>query len=304
MKQIIVLLGPTAVGKTKISVELALALDGEIVSADSMQLYKEMTIGSAKPSFEEMKGVPHHLVDEIDPKTTFSVAQYQRLAKAAINDILSRGKLPIIAGGTGLYINSLIYDMNFGENPGNPAFRMEMEKLAEGQGKEVVHKLLVEKDPIASEKIHPNNLKKVIRGLERISEEGRIRSFEESFKATQDYDVVLIGLKRDREELYRRINQRVDLFMEQGLIKEVKSLMKDGLSDDNISMMGIGYKEIYDYIQGQTDLERAITLIKQNSRHLGKKQMTWFKRYKGVKWFDLSTLQCPEEEIIKWLKNN
>lgn len=304
MKQIIVLLGPTAVGKTKISVELALALDGEIVSADSMQLYKEMTIGSAKPSFEEMKGVPHHLVDEIDPKTTFSVAQYQRLAKAAINDILSRGKLPIIAGGTGLYINSLIYDMNFGENPGNPAFRMEMEKLAESQGKEVVHKLLVEKDPIASEKIHPNNLKKVIRGLERISEEGRIRSFEESFKATQDYDVVLIGLKRDREELYRRINQRVDLFMEQGLIKEVKSLMKDGLSDDNISMMGIGYKEIYDYIQGQTDLERAITLIKQNSRHLGKKQMTWFKRYKGVKWFDLSTLQCPEEEIIKWLKNN
>lgn len=303
MKKIIVLLGPTAVGKTKISVELALALDGEIVSADSMQLYKEMTIGSAKPNFEEMKGVPHHLVDEIDPKKPFSVAQYQRLAKAAINDIFSRGKLVIIAGGTGLYINSLIYDMDFGENPGNPAFRKEMEKLAEIEGKEVVHKLLVEKDPIASEKIHPNNLKKVIRGLERISEEGSIRSFEESFKAVKDYEVILIGLKRDREELYTRINQRVDLFMEQGLIKEVKSLIEDGLSDENISMMGIGYKEIYDYIQGQTDLDRAITLIKQNSRHLGKKQMTWFKRYKGVKWFDLSTLQCPEEEIIKWLKN-
>ena len=304
MKRIVVILGPTAVGKTKISIELALALEGEIVSADSMQLYKKMSIGSAKPTIEETNLVPHHLVDEIDPMMHFSAAQYQVLAKRAIEDILSRGKLPIISGGTGLYINSLIYEMNFGENPRDLAFREEMESLAKDQGKEAVHKLLAEKDPIAAEKIHPNNLKKVIRGLERVSEEGKIKSFENSFQPIKDYEVVLIGLKRDRKELYARINDRVDLFVEQGLIKEVQGLIRDGLSDENISMLGIGYKEIYDYIQGKTILERAITLIKQNSRHLAKRQMTWFKRYKGVKWFDLSSLECPEEEILKWLRKN
>jgi len=304
MKKIIVLLGPTAVGKTKIAIELALALDGEIVSADSMQLYKKMSIGSAKPTPEEMKQVPHHLVDEIDPTQHFSAAQYQKLAKEAIEDILSRGKLPIIAGGTGLYINALIYKMNFGENPRDSVFREEMEVLAETQGKEAVHRLLAEKDAIAAERIHPNNLKKVIRGLERVSEEGNIKTFEESFQPTKDYDVVLIGLKRDREEIYTRINERVDQFMEQGLIEEIKGLIDDGLTLDNVSMLGIGYKEIYDYIQGETDLDRAITLIKQNSRHLAKRQMTWFKRYEGVTWFDLSSLQCPEEEILKWLKKN
>ena len=304
MKRIVVILGPTAVGKTKISIELALALEGEIVSADSMQLYKKMSIGSAKPTIEETNLVPHHLVDEIDPMMHFSAAQYQVLAKRAIEDILSRGKLPIISGGTGLYINSLIYEMNFGENPRDLAFREEMESLAKDQGKEAVHKLLAEKDPIAAEKIHPNNLKKVIRGLERVSEEGKIKSFENSFQPIKDYEVVLIGLKRDRKELYTRINDRVDLFVEQGLIKEVQGLIRDGLSDENISMLGIGYKEIYDYIQGKTILERAITLIKQNSRHLAKRQMTWFKRYKGVKWFDLSSLECPEEEILKWLRKN
>ena len=304
MKKIIVLLGPTAVGKTKIAIELALALDGEIVSADSMQLYKKMSIGSAKPTPEEMSLVPHHLVDEIDPGEHFSAAQYQKLANAAIEDILSRGKVPIIAGGTGLYINALIYIMNFGENPRNLAFREEMEALAETQGKEAVHRLLAEKDAIGAERIHPNNLKKVIRGLERVCEEGNIKTFEESFQPTEDYDVVLIGLKRGREEIYTRINERVDQFIEQGLIKEVEGLIDDGLTIDNISMLGIGYKEIYDYIQGETDLERAITLIKQNSRHLAKRQMTWFKRYEGVTWFDLSYLQSPEEEILKWLKNN
>lgn len=304
MKRIIVLLGPTAVGKTKIAIELALGLDGEVVSADSMQLYKKMSIGSAKPTQEEIHQVPHHLVDQIDPTEHFTVAQYQRLAKEAIRDILSRGKVPIIAGGTGLYINSLIYDMNFGENPRDLAFREDMEALADAQGKEAVHRLLAEKDPLAAERIHPNNLKKVIRGLERVSEEGNIKSFEESFQPTQDYQVILIGLKRHREELYTRINDRVDHFIEQGLIEEVKTLIEDGLNIHNISMLGIGYKEIYDYIKGITSLERAITLIKQNSRHLAKRQMTWFTRYQGVKWFDLSSLQNPQEEILKWLKNN
>lgn len=304
MKNIIVLLGPTAVGKTKIAIELALALDGEIVSADSMQLYEKMTIGSAKPTIEETRLVPHHLVDQIDPNNYFTAAEYQKLAKQAINDILARGKLPIIAGGTGLYINSLIYDMDFGENPRDRGFREELETLAKEEGNEAVHRLLAEKDPMASERIHPNNLKKVIRGLERVSEEGEIKGFEKSFQPTKDYKVILIGLKRDREELYTRINDRVDQFIEQGLIKEVESLVADGLSTENISMMGIGYKEIYDYIQGKTDLERAITLIKQNSRHLAKRQMTWFRRYEDVKWFDLSSIKSPGEEILKWLKKN
>lgn len=304
MRKIIVLLGPTAVGKTKLAIELALALGGEIVSADSMQLYKKMSIGSAKPTEEELNQVPHHLVDEIDPAQHFTAAQYQKLAKGAIEDILSRGKIPIIAGGTGLYINALIYKMNFGENPRDPAFREEMEALAEVQGKEAVHRLLAEKDPIGAERIHPNNLKKVIRGLERVSEEGSIKTFEESFQPTEDYKVTLIGLKRDREELYDRINQRVDQFIEQGLVDEVKGLIEDDLTVDNISMLGIGYKEIYDYLQGTITLERAITLIKQNSRNLAKRQMTWFRRYPEVKWFDLSSQENPEEEIIKWLKNN
>lgn len=304
MRRIIVLLGPTAVGKTKVAIELALALDGEIVSADSMQLYKKMTIGSAKPSPEEINQVPHHLVDQIDPSQHFTAAQYQKLAKEAIEDIFSRGKTPIIAGGTGLYINALIYKMNFGENPRDPTFRKEMEALAESQGKEAVHNLLAEKDPIAAERIHPNNLKKVIRGLERVSEEGSIKDFEASFQPTQDYQVTLIGLKRDREELYARINQRVNLFIEQGLVDEVRGLIDDGLTVDNISMLGIGYKEIYQYIQGNCDLEEAINLIQQNSRNLAKRQMTWFRRYEGVKWFDLSSLDGPEEEILKWLKNN
>lgn len=304
MRRIIVLLGPTAVGKTKLAIELALGLNGEVVSADSMQLYKKMSIGSAKPTAEEIDLVPHHLVDQIDPFQHFTVAQYQKLAKQAIGDILSRGKVPIIAGGTGLYINSLIYNMDFGENPRDLGFRQEMEALAEVEGNEAVHRLLAEKDPLAAQRIHPNNLKKVIRGLERVSQEGNIKSFKESFQPTEDYQVTLIGLKRDREELYKRINDRVDHFIEQGLIEEVKGLIEDGLNVDNISMLGIGYKEIYDYIQGTTSLERAITLVKQNSRHLAKRQMTWFTRYQGVKWFDLSSLQKPEEEILKWLKNN
>lgn len=304
MKKIIVLLGPTAVGKTKIAIDLALALDGEIVSADSMQLYEKMTIGSAKPTKEEIQQVPHHLVDEIDPSTHFTAAEYQRLARKAIEDILGRGRLPIIAGGTGLYINSIIYEMNFGENPRDTVFREEMEALAKTQGKEAVHLLLAEKDPLAAERIHPNNLKKVIRALERVSEEGEIKSFEKSFQPVKDYSVILIGLKRDRDELYTRINDRVDQFLDQGLIEEVKGLIADGLSDENISMLGIGYKEIYDYLEGKTDLDRAITLIKQNSRHLAKRQMTWFRRYEDVKWFDLTFLKSPEEEILKWLKKS
>ncbi len=304
MRRIVVLLGPTAVGKTKVAIELALALNGEIVSADSMQLYKKMSIGSAKPTEDELNQVPHHLVDAIDPAQHFTAAQYQKLAKEAIENILSRNKTPIIAGGTGLYINALIYKMNFGENPRDLAFREEMESLAEAQGKEAVHRLLAEKDPIAAERIHPNNLKKVIRGLERVSEEGSIKTFEESFQPTEDYQVTLIGLKRDREELYDRINQRVDQFVEQGLVDEVKGLIEDGLTVENISMLGIGYKEIYEYIQGTSDLERAIALIKQNSRNLAKRQMTWFRRYPDVKWFDLSSQENPKEEILKWLKSN
>lgn len=302
---IIAVAGPTAVGKTKFAIMLAQEFDGEVVSCDSMQLYKFMDIGSAKPTPEEMSMAKHHLVDMIDPREEFSVAQYQKLAKASIKDILSRGKTPIISGGTGLYLNSLLYDMDFSAVPGDNNYRDELTEMAEKEGREALHKLLEKQDPAAASAIHPNNTKKIIRALERLKEgEGQIRQFSDINRETDDYEVILIGLTRNRAELYDRINRRVELLMDAGLLDEVRNLADMGLTKENISMKGIGYKELMDYIDGTSTLDAAIDTIQKNTRHYAKKQLTWFRRYNKMNWCNISDFDSDQdafEEIKKWL---
>lgn len=308
MNKIIALAGPTAVGKTKFAIKLADEFDGEIVSCDSMQLYKYMDIGSAKPTPEEMEQARHHLVDMIDPREEFSVAEYQRLAKQAISDIFSRGKLPVISGGTGLYLNSLLYDMDFSAAPQDQAYRQELAEIAEKQGNDVLHSMLAEQDPQAAAAIHPNNRKKVIRALERLREgEGRVRPFSGIKNETKDYDVLMIGLTRERAELYDRINRRVDILVEQGLFDEVEKLRDMGLTAENISMKGIGYKEILDCFSGKYSRDETIDTIKKNTRHYAKKQLTWFRRYDKMNWYNISEFDNDDNAagvIAAWVRKN
>lgn len=296
-RKILIVAGPTAVGKTEYAIKLAQRLGGEIVSADSMQLYRFMDIGSAKPTAEEQAQVKHYLVDEIDPREPFSAALYQRRAKAAIEDIFSKGRLPVISGGTGLYVNSILYDMDFTVSSGDGDRRKLLEQEAQQFGNEYVHEKLRLLDPEAAARIHPNNLKKVIRALEAAESGVKIPSFERSFVKTADYDSILIGLCRDREELYRRIDRRVDLLMEAGLVEEIRGLLAMGLTEENISMKGIGYKEIIGYLRGEYPQEEAVRLVKRNTRHYAKRQMTWFRRLPGMKWFTLSEEQSAEEAL-------
>lgn len=305
---IIALAGPTAVGKTKFAIMLAQEFDGEVVSCDSMQLYKYMDIGSAKPTEEEMAMAKHHLVDLIDPRDEFSVAQYQKLAKKAINDVFSRGKTPIISGGTGLYLNSLLYDMDFSSTPEDHSYRAELMAKAEKEGREALHEMLTRQDPEAADSIHPNNTVKIIRALERLKEgEGKIKQFKDISSETKDYDVVLLGLTRDRAELYDRINRRVDMLIDAGLVEEVRTLKEMGLTQENISMKGIGYKEIMDFLDGRYSLEEAVEIIQKNTRHYAKKQLTWFRRYDKMKWCNISDFDSDEaafEDLKKWLQRN
>jgi tRNA dimethylallyltransferase len=297
-KKVIFIAGPTAVGKTKYAIEIARAFHGEIISADSMQIYQYMDIGSAKPTSEELAQAKHYLVDEIDPREEFSVAEYQALAKKYIEKVFLDGKTPIVSGGTGLYLNSLIYDMNFSVMPRQASFRKQLEEEAELYGAEHVHNRLKALDPDAAERIHPNNLKKVIRAIEVFETTGEgIREFKESFVRTQDYDCILIGLTREREELYRRIDERVDQLINAGLVKEIESLLEKGLTENSISMKGIGYKEIISYLHGEYDLEEAVRLVKRNTRHYAKRQMTWLRRYPEMSWFNLSEYQTEQEAL-------
>ena len=289
-RKIIVIAGPTACGKTEYAIRVAQHVDGEVVSCDSMQLYKYMSIGSAKPTPEEQAAVRHWLVDEIDPRDEFSVARYRDMAKEAINDIISRGKVPVIAGGTGLYLNSLLYDMDFSDADKDAEFRNTLMEEAELFGPEYVYKKLEAIDPVKASKIHPNNLKKVIRALEGASMGKGIADFRDLNKRTDDYDVLLIGLTRDRAELYDRINKRVDIMVEQGLFEEVRDLLEMGLQEEDISMKGIGYKEIIAYFDGVYPNEEAIETIKQNTRHLAKRQLTWFRRYEDMHWVNISEM--------------
>ena len=306
MKKILVIAGPTAVGKTKFAIEAAKAVDGEIVSCDSMQLYKYMDIGSSKPTPQELSQVRHHLVDIVDPAEPFSVALYQKMANAAIEDIFSRGKIPIIAGGTGLYLNSLLYDMDFASAPCDMDLRKSLEKEAELMGGDYLHKKLQEVDSQAAERIHPNNIKKLIRALECENTGTNIKDFRACGHKRKDYERNLIGLTRNRDELYDRINKRVDILVQQGLFKEVEELLERGLTEDDISMKGIGYKEIIGYFDGLYTKEHAIDLIKKNTRHLAKRQLTWFRRYEDMKWLNISDFAKEEDavrEMLLWLKN-
>lgn len=304
-QKLIALCGPTAAGKTEYAVYLAQNLNGEIVSCDSMQLYKYMNIGSAKPTCEEREAAKHHLVDVVDPREDFSAAGYEKMASQAIRDILGRGKLPIVAGGTGLYLNSLIYDMDFSASPGDHSLRDELYRLAEEDGKDALFDRLRAVDPDAAKRIHPNNVKKVVRAIESASSGVMIGDFSSLKRRRQDWNPVMVCLTRDREELYDRINRRVDNLMDMGLLEEVEGLLAMGLDDSHISMKGIGYKEMCGFLHGEYDLEEAVRLVKRNTRHFAKRQLTWFRRYDGMKYFNASEYPSDREcmeDMLRWLR--
>lgn len=302
---LIILTGPTAVGKTGLSIELAKRLNGEIISADSMQVYRGMDIGTAKIRPEEMQGVPHHLIDILDPKDAFDVVQFQQLARQAIREIRERGHMPILVGGTGFYIQALLYDIDFTEEE-DSSLRKELEKQAETEeGKNALVEELRRVDPDTLLTVHPNNLKRVIRAVEfyrlhgtRISEHNASERKKESA-----YDSRYYVLTDDRAKLYERIGLRVDLMLEEGLVEEVKRLAGEGLTRQHISMQGIGYKEILDYLEGITDYDTAVETLKKNTRHFAKRQLTWFRRERDVIWLDRS-VHPGDEELIDIILNN
>ncbi|MHB9940168.1 tRNA (adenosine(37)-N6)-dimethylallyltransferase MiaA [Clostridium sporogenes] len=306
MIDLLILAGPTAVGKTDISIKLAKKLNGEIISADSMQIYKYMDIGSAKITKEEMKGIPHHLIDVVAPHEEFNVSSFKSLAEKCIKDIWSRGKLPIIAGGTGLYINSLIYNYDFTDADRDEDYREYLIRLSEDKGKEYVHSLLKDIDGKSYEKLYPNDLKRVVRALEVYKITGK--SISEYTKENEKklynipYNINYFVLNMNREVLYERINKRVDIMMDKGLIEEVKKLESMGYTPDMQSMKGIGYKEILFYLKGDISLDEAIYLIKKGSRNYAKRQLTWFRKDKRSIWIDKDKYRSEEEIVDKIIK--
>ena len=286
---LLIVAGPTATGKSDSAVELALRMNGEVISADSMQVYRGMDIGSAKVTVEEMRGVPHHLIDCADPSENWNVVRFQKEARRAVQDIASRGRLPILCGGTGFYIQALLYDIDFTQMEENTPLRDRLSALAAEKGPEAVHALLLEKDPASAAAIHPNNLKRVIRAIEFMEESGGSIAAHNSQQREREsaYRSVFFVLTMDRARLYERIDRRVDIMMERGLVDEVAGLRAMGIQRDSTSMQGIGYKQIYGYLDGEYDLEEAVRLIKRDTRHFAKRQLTWFKREKDVIWTDL-----------------
>ena len=276
--------GPTASGKTEYAIGLAEKLGGEIVSADSMQIYKYMDIGSAKPTAEERARAKHWLVDEIDPRTPFSVADYQQLALSCIKDIDARGKVPIVCGGTGLYVNSLVYRMDFSAPEGDDAYRQQVFE-EEDKDPEKLHARLRKLDPDAAEEIHVNNVKRVLRAIERLEKgEGKLARFADSTEPSDIIEPVMYGLDMDRARLYERINSRVDRLFEMGLEDEVRKLMDMGFTSSDVAMKGIGYKEIIDAIKSGLTAESAKDTIKANTRHYARRQLIWFRRYPQIEW--------------------
>nr|WP_298572468.1 tRNA (adenosine(37)-N6)-dimethylallyltransferase MiaA [uncultured Mogibacterium sp.] len=285
-RKVYVIGGPTAAGKSVVALYLAKRIQGEIVNCDSVQLYKYMDIGSAKPSQKDMNTVPHHLYGFVDPADDITVAQYQQLAFDKIDGILSRGKTPIVVGGTGLYLNSLIYKMSFAAKPINLKRRDELEHLAEVRGKDYLFELLSAVDPEAAARIHPNNIRKIIRAIEAYELGSKLESMDKLEPNTK-YDFKINIVNMDREWLYNRINRRVDKLMEEGLLKEVKHLIAMGYNHDTPAMKGIGYKELLSYLDGKSTLEEAVNDIKTNTRHYAKRQLTWFKRYENAHWVEI-----------------
>ncbi|WP_209122301.1 tRNA (adenosine(37)-N6)-dimethylallyltransferase MiaA [Alkalihalobacillus sp. BA299] len=287
-EKLVVIVGPTAVGKTKMGIELSKRLDGEVISGDSMQVYKRMDIGTAKVTKEEMEGIPHHLIDIKEPDEPFSVAEFQSLVQPLISLLNKKGKLPFIVGGTGLYINSVIHNFNFAEMSTDLPFREEMEQFVKEHGVDQLHHKLKDVDPVSYATIHPNNYRRVIRALEVIKRTGKTLSeYQQSQNEEAPYDFVFVGLTMDRDQLYERINKRVDIMIDQGLFEEAKRLYDQGIRGCQ-SVQAIGYKEIYDYIEGKVTREEAIELLKRNSRRYAKRQFTWFRNKANVHWFDMT----------------
>ncbi len=305
MKQkLLVLGGPTAVGKTELSIKLAKELNGEIISADSMQIYKYMDIGSAKVTEQEMDGIKHHLIDVIEPNLPFSVADFKEYGEISLKNILSKNKFPIIAGGTGLYINSLTCNMTFTEAEKDEEYRLYLEKLSEEKGNDFVHEMLKEIDPISYKEIHANNRKRVIRALEvyKLTKKpfSSFNAGEDFYKS--DYDVYYYVLTMNRDKLYEKINKRVDIMIEKGLLEECIKLKEMGYTSDMQSMQGIGYKEILYYLENKISFEDAVNMIKQGSRNYAKRQLTWFRRDKRCIFLDKDVMS--EDEILHKVLND
>lgn len=312
-KTLVVLAGPTAVGKTRLSIQLAKVLDAEVISADSMQVYRHMDIGSAKITPEEMEQVPHHLIDALEPEDDFHVVRFQQMAKQAMEGIYARGHIPLLVGGTGFYIQAVVRDISFGEERAQEnGYRKEMERLAREKGSQWLHGQLAAVDEAAAAQIHPNNRKRILRALEFYHDTGTPISAHnrEQKEKTSPYNCAYFVLTDDRESLYRRIDRRVDQMMADGLLEEVKALRERGCTRDMVSMQGLGYQELLAYLEGEYPLEEAVRLIKRDTRHFAKRQLTWSKREKDVIWVDKRELdgsqilrymldQCRERGIIQ-----
>lgn len=301
---LLILTGPTAVGKTEISISLAKAVKGSVISADSMQVYRYMDIGSAKIRPEEMEGIPHYLIDTLKPWEEFHVVRFQELARAAMEEIYRAGRIPIITGGTGFYIQALLYGIDFTEEPKDDAYRKELEELAAARGGEYLHNMLREVDPEAAGQIHANNKKRVIRALEyHHLTGGRISEHNESQRQKHSpYQFCYFVLNDCRQRLYERIDRRVDQMMEAGLLEEVQALKKMGCTRDMVAMQGLGYKELLDYLEGQLPLSEAVYRIKRDSRHFAKRQLTWFRRERDVIWVNKPDFGYDAEKIIAFMK--
>lgn len=287
-KPLIILTGPTAVGKTALSIKLAKQIHGQMISADSMQVYRHMDIGTAKVTPEEMQGIPHYLIDVLEPTEEFNIVRFQQMAKAALTQIYAAGAIPIVVGGTGFYIQSLLYDIQFAESDDDTAYRNALQQLAADRGADYLHQRLAEVDPAAASAIHAHNVKRVIRALEFYHQTGtRISEHnEEQRKKSSPYQFLYFVLNDDRQVLYSRIDQRIDRMMEDGLVREVQTLKDMGCTRDMVSMQGLGYKEILDYLEGRCSLEEAVYILKRDTRHFAKRQLTWFRREPEVIWLD------------------
>ena len=303
-KPLIILAGPTAVGKTSLSIRLAKETGGEIISADSMQVYRHMDIGSAKITKEEMNGVPHYLVDVLEPEEEFNVVRFQQMAKEAAEKIWEKGKIPLVVGGTGFYIQALLYDIDFTENDGDESYRRQLEqKASDEEGASELYEMLKRVDPKAAQEIHPRNIKRIIRALEFYHQTGKkISEHNETQRQKESpYNYAYFVLTDERSRLYEQIDQRVDLMMEQGLLDEVRYLKERGVRKDSTAMQGLGYKELYAYLEGEYPLDEAVRIIKRDTRHFAKRQLTWFKRERDVIWADKSVIGQEEEKLADYM---
>lgn len=300
-KPLIILTGPTAVGKTALSIRLAKAVNGEIISADSMQVYKMMDIGTAKITPEEMQDIKHYLIDEFMPDEDFNVVKFKQLALTYMEEIYAKGKIPIIVGGTGFYIQAILNDIDFTETDEDTSYREHLKQVADERGAEFLYEQLKEIDEEATKTIHQNNVKRVIRALEYYHQTGKKISEhnEEQKQKESPYNFAYFVLNHDRNILYDRIEKRIDIMMEQGLVGEVSSLYNKGYTKDLVSMQGLGYKEIIDYLEGECTLEEAVYVLKRDTRHFAKRQLTWFKREREVIWLNKSEFDDSEDAILE-----